>query len=129
MADEKDRFNRQRRASNVNVGAASALEDATDLSAEEMDFFREHKPDLNFSVLRLATGEVYALRKDNRRYVGWQQFLKESLPTDPIYVETVPGTPIVKSLLAPLPRRVEYVSANEKTGSLEEGLLQCPPIC
>jgi len=129
MADAKDRFNRQRQATNVNVGTASAFKDASDLSSEEMDFFREHQPDLNFSVLQFATGEVYALRKDNRRYVGWQQFLKESLPADPIYVETIPGTPIVKSLLAPLPRRVDYISADEKTGSLEVVLLQCPTIC
>lgn len=115
-------------AKSTNVGVAATLKDLSDFPDDMQQSFREKQPDGNFAVLQLNNDSFYVLRKDNPRYRGWAQLIADSEPQDPVYVEAEPGTLVVKSLLAPLPRVVENITEERKEGRLAVTLFLSPAI-
>ena len=113
----------------ANVGMFAGLQEAHEAPGEVAGTLRQDEADTDFSVLQLVDGENYALRKQNPKYKGWVEFIYASKPRDPMYVETEPGTRNVKSLLGPLPRRVQYVAPELEEGRLDVILLMCPSVC
>ncbi len=113
----------------ADVGMLAGHQEAPEAPAEAVAALRQDESDMNFSILQLADGESYALRKDNPKYRGWVEFIYESKPRDSMYVETEPGTRNVKSLLGPLPRRVQYIAPELEEGRLDVFLLMCPSVC
>ena len=113
----------------ANVGMLAGLQEAHEAPEDVAVTLRQDQSDTDFSILQLADGENYALRKGNPKYKGWVEFIYESKPRDPMYVETEPDTRNVKSLLGPLPRRVQYIAPELEEGRLDVILLMCPSVC
>jgi hypothetical protein len=113
----------------VNINSVRGIHEARRAPREIVERLGHELPDTNYFLLQLVDGAVYAMKKDHPKYPGWRELLRESMHGEPVYVETEPGTRQVKSLLVPLPKRVQHISKRLKDGRLNVILFLCPSVC
>jgi glutaminase-like protein len=108
----------------ITVGKIAAFAEGSDT-----DFFIKDLPvgkeGEEFAVLQIQGGPVYKIDKNDERYSGWSEFLKEwQLMDQRVYVEADPVTKKANLILSSRPRKV--VGIREGDGRLIVMLFMSP---
>jgi hypothetical protein len=111
----------------IKVDKIAALDEHDEFHSQWAMELREDLGDPNVAVVRLSDDSTYALDRHDPQFTSWKRFLNEWEELDePVFIEADSDTRMVKTVLAPLRRRVKLIGPRQDDGRVRVVLLTAP---